>query len=182
MNHLFKTITDLTAWLDTHDFPRETWGRGEAKTLGDLWAEYESGETAFEDDPPARRVAVVQLRLKRGDRVLMELAQEFEDGRRRERYRLPSEKIKPGEDPLAAARRCLREELGFESDEGFSLAIVETSESVSDSPSYPGLRTRYHFVTVDGATDALPDEDFWHENSAEGDIVRRHLWGWRYPA
>jgi hypothetical protein len=182
MNHRFRTITDLAAWLDIQGIPRDAWGRGEAKTLADLWAEYESGETAFEDDPPARRVAVVQLRLRRAGKVLVELAQEFEDGRRRERHRLPSEKIKTGEDPFAAARRCLREELDLEPDAAGELAIGEPSEMVADSPSYPGLRTRYILYMVDGTGDTLPEEDFWRANTAAGDTVRRHLWGWRQPA
>jgi hypothetical protein len=35
---------------------------------------------------------------------------------------------------------------------------------------------------VEATTRALPEEDFWRENTAGSDPVRRHLWGWREQA
>lgn len=175
----FINISDLAAWLDARHITRDEWGQGEAKTIADLWSEYRSGETTFEDDPPLRRVAVVQLRLRRGDRVLVELEQKLVDGRRRARHRLPSEKMKAGESPHDAARRCLQEELGLAAGEAAIAVEPETTETVLDSPSYPGLPTRYVLHLIDIETDALPDGDFWRENAATGDPVRRHRFGWR---
>lgn len=181
MEPRFSTLTDLVAWLDAHHITRDEWGQGAAKTIADLWSEYLSGETTFEDDPPMRRAAVVQLRLRRGDEVLVELEQDFADGRRRERFRLPSEKMKAAESPHDAARRCLLEELGLGADDVTLAAAVETTEAVIESPSYPGLATCYAFHLIAVETGALPDEDFWRENTAVGDTIRRHRWGWRPP-
>lgn len=178
----FASLVDLAAWLDTHGITRDGWGEEGAKTLADLWAEYQRGETTFTDDPPLRLVAVAQVRVRRGDKVLVELEQEFADGRRRARNRRPSEKIKAGESPLEAARRCLGEELGLEMPDVVVSEDVETTATVIDSPSYPGLPTRYTFYTYDVRADALPEGDFWRENTAEGDPIRRHFWGWRSQA
>jgi hypothetical protein len=40
---------------------------------------------------------------------------------------------------------------------------------------------RVHTVTIaaDALPAALPDADFWLDNAADADPIRRHLWGWR---
>lgn len=180
MNQLqFGGIEYLAAWLAKGGIDVAGWGKGEAKQLLDLWREYTSGESCFTDNPAARQIDVAQVVIRRGDRVLLELAQEFADGRRRSRLMLPSEKLKGGESPRAAAWRCLDEELGLR--EG-GVALGETSqvsEEVGDSPSYPGLPTRYVFHVFEATADSLPDDDFYRDNAAPNDPIRRHLWGWR---
>jgi hypothetical protein len=174
----FENFQAMFAWLEANSIPKHTWGVGQAKSVVDLWSEYQRGETIFEDDPPVRQVSVVQLRIQRGDRILVELEQVLADGRRRARNRLPSEKMKAGESPIMAAWRCLVEELGLDVRDVVVSEVVETTETIIDSPSYPGLPTRYTFHTMEVRTDALPDGDFWRDNTAEGDPVRRHRWGW----
>lgn len=174
----FQTQAELAAWLASSGIDLSGWGSGAAKGLADLWHEYRTGETRFEDDPPARVVEVAQVIIRRGERVLIELAQEMADGRRRERLRPPSEKLLAGESPHNAAVRCLREELGLDVAPG-ELISRGVEEWQSDSPSYPGLPTRYRLYSFETTGAALPDEPFKRDNAADGDPVRRHWWVWR---
>jgi len=83
---------------------------------------------------------------------------------------------------LGAARRCLLEELGLAVSEGALYESAPPYDRAVDSPSYPGLATVYHVHSVAVAAEdlpGLPDADFWLDNSAPADPVRRHYWGWR---
>ena len=173
------TLDEMTHWLASAGIDISSWGRGETKRLEDLWQEYASGEAVFTDDPPTRLLEVAELLIRRGAAILLELEQEFSDGRRRSRLAPPVEKLKRGEDARSAALRCLREELGLDEEQVALSREWGTRELIEDSPSYPGLLTRYRFHTFEAETAALPDEDFIRENTAGGDSVRRHRWGWR---
>ncbi len=179
----FDNPSALAAWLTAGGVPLAEWGRGGAKTVADLWAEVACGETTLGDNPPRRTVSVVQVFIRRGERMLTEIEQEMADGRRRVRGWPPSEKLKRGEDALVAARRCLAEELGIAALPGTLCEGDPPYEHTLDSPSYPGLPTTYrvHTMTIDDAnlTTVLPDAGFWLENAAPTDPVRRHRWGWR---
>jgi hypothetical protein len=178
----FENERALEKWLTSHDIGWEAWGSAGSKTASNLWHEYVQGEIAFWEAPPTRAVRVVQIILRRHSRVLLEIAQEFGDGRVRQREVLPSEKIFAGESQFEAAERCLREELGLDSRHIQLINSTAASyQRVADSPSYPGLRTHYTVYTIEAAAEGLPDEDFWRENeaAAAGDPVKRHLWGWR---
>ena len=178
----FEDQAALERWLAAAGVPLGRWGRDGAKTPADLWAEVAAGETTLRNAPPRRAVGVAQVLVRRGGRVLTEIAQEMADGRRRERGRPPSEKLKGGEDAPAAARRCLAEELGIIAPPGVLYEDRPAEERTLDSPSYPGLPTTYRLFPMAVAADdlpALPEVDFWRDNAAAGDPVRRHLWGWR---
>ncbi len=178
----FADLPALVAWLAEAGVPLAAWGRGGAKTPADLWAELVAGETTLSDDPPRRAVVVVQVFIRRGGRQLMELEQEMADGRRRARGWPPSEKLKGGEAVLGAARRCLLEELELVVPEAALYESAQPYDRAVDSPSYPGLATVYHVHSVAVAADdlpGLPDADFWLDNTAPADPVRRHCWGWR---
>ena len=77
--------------------------------------------------------------------TLVEVAQSFDDGRRRVRNLPLSEKLKPSEDPCVAAERGIREELGGHIGPETVITVdidpehpcCEHSQSVSKS--YPGL-------------------------------------------
>ncbi len=179
----FDNPTALTDWLAANGLPLNDWGRGGAKSVADLWAEVACGETTLGDNPPRRAVNVVQVLIHQGERTLTEIEQAMADGRRRARGWPPSEKLKGGEEALAAARRCLAEELGIITSLDTLCEETLPYEHTLDSPSYPGLPTTYRVHTVALAADdlpaALPEADFWLDNAAPGDPVRRHLWGWR---
>lgn len=175
----FQSSDELAAWLAEADIDTAGWGLGRTKTLDDLWSEYVSGESGFTADPPSRLVEVAQLIIRREGAILLEVEQSFSDGRQRVRLHPPSEKLLRGETPHAAARRCLSEELGLTTADGVLIGEREPSVEVADSPSYPGLPTRYVFYTFEAAADSLPDGDFYRDNNAPDDPIRRHLWGWR---
>jgi hypothetical protein len=175
----FQSPDELAAWLAESGIDTAGWGLGSTKTLDDLWSEYVSGESGFATDPPSRLVEVAQLIIRRGDAILLEVEQSFSDGRRRNRLRPPSEKLLRGETPRAAALRCLSEELGLTTADVALTGQREPSLEMADSPSYPGLPTRYVFHTFEAAADSLPDGDFSRDNSDPDDPIRRHLWGWR---
>ena len=177
----FKQLTDLVNWLTTNDVALAFWGTENSKTVENLWDEYVGGEVSFQDDPPLRIVEVVQLIIGRDDKILVEEEQEFSNGQRRFRNRPPSEKIKHGETIEAAALRCLQEELGLTSAQiDFDNAEPRKTEKILESPSYPGLMTRYTLHTFEIQAASLPNQAFWRQNSAAGpgDPVKRHLWDW----
>lgn len=171
----------LAAWLAANGMDLARWGTGAAKRVRDLWAEIARGESQLQQDPPLRRVAAVVVLVRRGDRVLVETEQVMRDGRTRPRRRPPSEKMKPGEGYRDAAVRCLVEEIGVRP---AAVAVREATHQVTcltrESASYPGLRTRYVFHTVEARVDGLPSEGFSTREAthAAADPVRRHHWAW----
>jgi hypothetical protein len=178
----FEDIGQLQAWLASRQIKLSQWGSGGTKSLAHLWDEYVNGEVRFEDEPPLRVVQVVQVIIRRGDRILLEVEQEYSDGRRRTRNRPPSEKLKAGESHMEAAQRCLEEELGLGVSEMTFIDAAGNQEVqvTIESPSFPGLTTRYTLYTVEATVTGLPGSDFWLENrsSEEGDPIRRHRWAW----
>jgi len=177
-----ESARDLKEWLKGSGIDTSTWGKGPSKTVANLWEEYVRDEVLFQASPPLRIVQVVRILIHRDDRILVEVEQEFGDKQRRSRNQPPSEKIKAGEDHIIAAYRCLNEELGLSRGQiNFVGPDRKKAEEIGDSPSYPGLLTRYTIYTVRALVNRLPDEAFWRENVAagEGDPVRRHLWAWR---
>lgn len=176
-----RSETDLSAWLLERGFVPV----GGAKDTADLWAEIVRGESRMADNPPRREVTLVQVMLRRGPLVLLELAQELRDGAIRHRRIPPSEKLVAGETAEAAAWRCLREEVGLSAVDVSDLRVVgDPASHRLDSPSYPGLPTDYTIFTVEAVAPGLPSVDFWRDNHDAGpsDRVRRHLWGWRAEA
>ncbi|MCA9971540.1 MAG: NUDIX domain-containing protein, partial [Anaerolineales bacterium] len=138
----------LAAWLAARGIDVDAWGRGGAKTAADLWQEVRRGECVLLETAVApgclRRVQLVEVIIRRGERVLLELAQELADGRRRERLIPPSEKMQPGEDTAVAAMRGLWEELHLAAADVTLLdAGAAPRRRRLDSPSYPGLPTEY---------------------------------------
>lgn len=180
----FANIDALAEWLRQGGVDTSTWGGGPAKSLGDLWIEYQQGDVTFSGPSPLRQVHVAEVLIERDGRILLEVDQEFADGRRRARFLPPSEKVKTGEPILSAAARCLREELGL-ADHEFTLGAASPPRTrpLLESPSYPGLATRYIVVSVPANVPGLPAEPFWRANSAaaDGDPVVRQRWAWREP-
>ncbi|MEZ4515576.1 MAG: NUDIX domain-containing protein [Chloroflexota bacterium] len=175
---------ELADWLAAAGIDTTVWGENGAKHIEDLWQEIQQGDCRLLDGPPRRDVSVVEVVLRRGNRVLLELGQTLRDGQTRHRNRPPSEKLKPGEDARGGAMRCLQEELEVSADGVQELTLNQTPTITDrDSPSYPGLPTRYIVYTATAVVPGLPDGDFWRENTAteQSDPVLRHQWGWREP-
>lgn len=174
----FEDIGELQAWLENAGIDLAAWGQRDAKQMTDLWQEYQDGESSFFDDPPFRVVEVAQIHIRRGELILIELGQEFNDGRRRVRGRPPAEKMKQGEEPRAAAIRCLHEELGLAAEEVCLQGKETMAEESIISTSYPGLPSQYRHYTFNATVDSLPDEDFYRDDLPASPI-RRNWWGWR---
>ncbi len=178
------TVDALKALLRARRVDISLWGTGSAKTVESLLEEIATGEIELKDKP-FRRVltGVVQVIIRRGDRILIEAEQVFYDGRRRARNIPPAEKMLPGESYIDAARRCLTEELGLTLDGVEILPETHTSsQEMRTSWSYPGLLGQYTIHRVEVSAPDLPDSSFWTEEvTLENDpTVRRHLWTWEH--
>jgi ADP-ribose pyrophosphatase YjhB (NUDIX family) len=155
---------------------------GGAKTVENLWAELAEGESQIQDDPPERQVQIVNIMIRAGDRLLVEGEQEFGANQSRFRGKPPAEKLKPGEDPVEAAVRCLHEEMEVDPRRVQILSWTEAPEPVRlDSPSYPGLATTYLRYEVEASVEGLPDQPFTTQETAhdDGDPVTSHQWLWQ---
>ncbi|MCB0186519.1 MAG: NUDIX hydrolase [Caldilineaceae bacterium] len=177
----YPTPDALAVWLHSQGVDTTPWGQGTAKSIHDLWHELQQGESSLRADPPLRCVQVVEVYIIAGTTLLVETAQHFADGRIRTRNRPPSEKLQPGEEPKAAALRCLQEEL----------AVVPARVTISSQPisvrtirdqseSYPNLTSEYTFYTVHVAVADLPTTAFTTPNLAHaaGDPIVAHRWAW----
>ncbi|MCP4420732.1 MAG: NUDIX domain-containing protein [Chloroflexi bacterium] len=178
----FVNRNALEVWLSKHNISYDGWGQNSSKNLDHLWQELEAGEVRLEDNPPLRVVDVVQVIIQQGKQILVEAEQEFFNGQRRFRNQPPSEKIKPGETVLDAARRCLLEELDvLPANVVINLENKQQHQTNTNSISYPGLPSQYNFHLLEAAVSDLPQDDFWRENKAGGEIdpVKRHRWAWQ---
>ena len=175
------SATELEQWLQAHGVNTAVWGQAGSKSVENLWNEIQRGESRLESDPPLRYVQAVRVLVRRNGKTLIEARQIFTDGRSRARNRPPSEKLMPAEEPLAAARRCLEEELASPS-ENITLfpQTYRREEFVAESASYPGLKSCYLFHIVEASVADLPEEDFSTEEQATGpgEPVSRHYWRW----
>ncbi len=178
----FAHIGQLHAWLLARGISTRGWGMAAAKSVQNLWREIQVGESVLFDNPPLRRLHVTQVVIWRGDQILLEAAQEFKRGGRRPRFRLPSEKMQPGESYAEATYRCLHEEMGVGSER---IEIQHNSyrrtEESGPTHSYPGLRSHWTFHRVAVAVAGLPATDFVTQEieSNEHDPILRHFWVWR---
>ena len=98
--------------------PLELYGHGQAKSFQSLLDEIENGESQiiWEENKPVRRLKVCRVKVICLDKelTLYEDHQEFADGHIRQRgFDYLSEKMGVNENPIIAACRALREELGM---------------------------------------------------------------------
>lgn len=153
---------------------------------------------------PLRVIHVAKVELvheKNPNLVLVETHQRLEDSRLRVRFKSLAEKFKPNETARDATFRGIYEELIAPSiylvdQDGNKLIIQRPSHEESkrsirvlsihapkveilQSPSYPGLETRYHLHVFRCVMSFLPDEPFCTEEPRphnDGAIV--HFWRW----
>lgn len=176
------SLAQLKGWLTSQNIDIARWGSGPTKTLESLWDELVNGEMSIQGNPPLRVTSVVRVIIRNGNRILIEAEQEFGDKRKRARNHPPSEKMRAGESYLEAAKRCLQEELGLAS-EDFEIndSMYRQIQQELESPSYPGLPTRYIFHIVEARVSGLPQTDFWTAEAGYNhqDPVKRHYWVWQ---
>jgi hypothetical protein len=177
-----RSLEELQDWLRSNGIPYEAWGIGAVKSVRNLWDEITSGEATLSDDPPLRRVSVVSVRIRVNGKQLTEVGQLMATGAVRKRNSPPTEKMKPGETALAAALRCLAEELGVrEEDAVIDPEPLPVAVERVDSPSYPGLPSEYRLHTIDARVSGLPETGFTTEEASAGGgaVISTHYWEWR---
>lgn len=76
MENLTSTES-LNVWLIEHGIDTSVWGVGVAKSVEDLWTEILQGESQLESAPLLRLVQVVNVIIRCGDRILVEVEQQF---------------------------------------------------------------------------------------------------------
>lgn len=180
VQRVFATPAELAAALEGAGLDLSGFGRGAAKGVADLWRELCEGDASLSLAPLHRHVAVVELYIRRGARVLIEHTQGLADGRERARARLPAEKMRPDEGPSAAALRCLAEEMAVGAEAVTIGALHPPRRQTLLSPSYPGLPSTYTLHRVEVAAPGLPDGDFTTAEVARhaADPVALHHWRW----
>ncbi|MBE9075888.1 NUDIX hydrolase [Romeria aff. gracilis LEGE 07310] len=178
----FETIDQLMHWLESQAIDLQSWNRGGAKSVENLWQELVSGEAVIQSPPPMRIVSVVHIIIRQGAKILIEEKQEYHSGRIRRRGIPPAEKMKPGESAAAAAIRGIEEELGVDSPEVKILkSAQQPRQATRDSQSYPGLLTQYWLYEVEAEVPGLPDEPFSTIETSKTPAaqIRKHYWHWQ---
>lgn len=174
---------DLASFLRANGVDLTQWGVKKAKTIEDFYAEIAAGEAhLMKDVQGAIRkimpsgVSVYHTPATGTSLYLHEDRQEFADGRKRNRglkYSI-GEKAKPGEDHLAAAVRGIREELNLAGK--FTIFQTQSAVRVEESPSFPGLRTKYdeaRFVAM------INEAQYKPEGYIEDDGKKRSYFVWQ---
>ena len=162
--------------------PLERYGHGQAKSYQSLLNEISNGESQiiWENNKPIRCLKVARVKVICLDKelTLYEDRQEFTDGRIRKRgFDRLSEKMTIDEDPAIAAKRALREELGM-SNNVLKLTPIHLDgidHEGLESPSYPGLLTRYEFHDFL----AYFPVEYWQEEFREVQADKTTVFVWR---
>lgn len=169
---------EVTRTLNIHGIPLHEWGLGGAKTVRHLTQEILNGEATLIErgEDLVRKISLVKVdvRYRQHNGVELQLVedrQEFEDGRvRRRGLAGVTEKMKPGEDAMTAARRGLAEELGIT--EPCIIENLGSDEEIRISTSYPGLITE---STKHSTRTYVPDEAFRREYIEQQDDKRTYF-------
>ena len=114
--------------------------------------------------------SAVMLAVDPQDRIL--LVKQFRLPAERELWELPAGRLDPGEEPLAAARRELREETGF------SASTWEPLVSFWPSPGYVGEKMNIFLAThlTEGKQQLMDDERIkfqWFSTPQVGQMIRQ---------
>ncbi len=162
---------ELINLLQTNGIDPSRFGIGTTKSLDDLVKEIETGETKI-SQRVVREVSVVTINVFAdvdGVRYrLVEVRQEFKDGRERTRTQLSTsiqEKKHPGETSKEAIDRGLKEEIGVA--RFTHLSGVLTFVEVLESPSFPGVLTIYRLERVDVLLDPSEYKPTYKETEAD---------------
>ena len=147
------TVDELMNLLHKYGLPIHLYGEGKANTLKEMCRCINSGDfyLAVDNGVLKRYVTVIAMTVfsKGSSMVLVEKMQILKDGRTRERNLDTSigEMVKAGEDPEAAALRALKEEFPVALMCGGSETLQkgEDFSREKESPTYPGLITKYVF-------------------------------------
>lgn len=157
--------------------PIHLYGIGQAKSFDRLVEEIKTGETQiiFENNQPIRLIQVARVYVFCKGQQLVESKQTIKgQGDRVRNLDCVSEKFFLAESAFDAACRGIEEELGL-STRGTDLLSLGKKTEERESPSYPGLKTRYDFF--DFKWD-MPERHYCPEGyvADEGDCVTFFNW------
>mmetsp|Transcript_50428 Transcript_50428/g.141101 ORF Transcript_50428/g.141101 Transcript_50428/m.141101 type:complete len:744 (-) Transcript_50428:184-2415(-) len=152
-----EMIRDL---LEKHQISTAGFGKGKARTLDQFTLEVEHGASLLLLDASkyksmVRQVNIVILRLSYGQglkkKYLLQVSEEYGDGRVRDLVVLPGTKKEPHENSMQVADRIVTERLQLSDCKiAFNYKATESYEDEELSPSYPGVRTVYIKQIVEG--------------------------------
>jgi serine/threonine protein kinase len=145
--------------LAEHNIDISQFGKGEAKSLPQMASEVASGSArlmldASEHKKLVRVVDIVLLRIynqANKAKILVETAEQYPDGRKRNTGRLPGTKKDPHESSKETAYRILKDLMNMgDCKISFDYDAKEVFEEESESPSYPGVKTVYKKEVIEG--------------------------------
>lgn len=182
----FSTIEEFRQWLVERGHPVDRLGGvvPGTKTLEEWWEELRAGESTIEDDPLRRKVSVATGTIRpheNSHRMLLELEQRFSDDRPpRRRNQELGEKLKPGEEPLAALSRGITEELQVAQEHVDIDGDSHEARSCEDFSRSFQITTRYDIHHFDAVVTGLPDVPFERADAAEKEVLpaKTHVFGW----
>lgn len=162
----------LIQLLNQHKVQTKLFGVGDARSLSQLVAEVNSGETQLFEKPDSpgdlrRYLEILIVRIVNSSGAcLVETGHSFGGGQSRQRNLFPATKLRPFEDAIWAVRRLLAElDIPFSSAKTtFGPRRTETSSS----PSYPSITTVYLKQVVE-----VQLEDICYENLDKNDIAAK---------
>lgn len=203
----FQDLQEFRSWLHEASIDTLHWGMARTKSTASLFREIQNKISVLLLEPidkftyrVVRLLRAARVRLKQefpGNRIryLVEGSQELgETGQLRYRNMLLSSMMRYGENSFAAAKRSVGKEMqniNMVSGRCIPWRMITAKRDnpqvcVEDmeSPSFPGLVTRYFFVTVDVKVDKkLPESDFCTvEYLPSMHIATKHYWKWRTAA
>lgn len=196
-----NTFHNFQVMLTKNGVETARFGVGKAKTLHELWEEYLSGRLVLISDGSGklmRRVDVLKLRVTADinystkTKVLVQTADQYEDGRKRPVNQIPTTKFLPDENWQTSCRRCLTERLELTKVwQAQNLKVLEDTyhswEEECMSSGYPGLKSVYrlHQVQVQLLEPeqlffvlGCPDLKEFQTKSAD---QHTHYWCWKDP-
>lgn len=144
------TRKQLVTTLQAFQIPLLRWDRGITKSVNDLLAELQAGESHLEIRPDGlvRLVRTVCARIHHPMRgVLIEAYQRLANNEKRDRNVLPGGKVKAHETPLEGISRELHEELHLAPTQYTVVGYPTHSTDDRESGKFPGLRTLYDIST-----------------------------------
>ena len=157
--------------------PVHLYGVGQAKSFDRLVEEIKAGETQiiFENYQPVRLIQVARIYIFCKKQQLIESKQTIKgQGDRFRNLDCVSEKFKLSESALDAACRGIEEELGLYVKYS-DLVLLDKKTEERESPSYPGLLTRYEFYDFQWD---MPERHYCPEGykADEGDCITFFEW------
>jgi hypothetical protein len=146
---------DLSSFLETNKVDVSQFGKGPARTLQDFSNELLKGEAALVVDPDDGKVlrvvepVLVELVNGQNDKVLVQTQQKHADGTEKPLSRLPGAKRRLDENMFSTAKKVIDRDLKIKGSlVTFDATDVQFTESIEDSPNFPGLRTLYRKTIV----------------------------------